>query len=76
LKPPDNVEDTVLTNLYNQQLRQTIAELPKTQRKRFVSFYLQGLTEAEIAKIEGCTQQAVAKSIKAARKNILKKLKK
>ena len=74
LRPPENVEDIVLETLRKTEIKQAIESLPEPQRRRFFYCHEQGLTGAEIAKLEGCSQQAVAKSLQAARKNILKRL--
>lgn len=46
--------------------------LSDTQFRRIWLHYAEGITTREIARIEGATHQAVCKSIKQARKNILK----
>lgn len=54
------------------QLKKVISELPEKQRRRFEYYYFQEMTYLQIAEKEGCTLQAVAKSIAAA-ENKLKK---
>jgi RNA polymerase sigma-70 factor (ECF subfamily) len=72
LRPPESVEETVLDSQRNERLRQAVADLPETQRWRFVLHHKCGLTYEQIAEIEGCSFQAVAKSIKAAENSIKK----
>ncbi len=71
--PPKGVEETAFDSLQNERLRQAIAELPEVQRRRFVLYHEFGLTYEQIAKMEDCTFQAVAKSVKTA-ENTIKKL--
>ncbi|MDF1494534.1 RNA polymerase sigma factor [Caproiciproducens sp. CPB-2] len=64
--PPKSVEETAFDSLQNERLRKAIAELSEVQRRRFVLYHEFGLTHEQIAKMEDCTFQAVAKSVKAA----------
>ena len=52
------------------QLHSAIKNLPHTQRKRLMLYYFNDYTLTEIARLEGCTVQAVSKSIKAAENNL------
>ena len=70
--PPESVEDTVFRNLRYEALHRAIKQLPETQRRRLVLYYFVGLTYAQIAEKEGCTFQAVGKSITAAEKRLKK----
>lgn len=65
-----SVEDTVLQSLEYERLHKAIMELSETQRRRLTLYYFRGLTYEQIAKLEGCTFQAVAKSVLAAEKKI------
>ena len=52
------------------QLHRAISELPEIQKRRLILYYFQGLTYEQIAGMEGCTFQAVAKSVAAAEKRL------
>ena len=68
----ESTEELALASIENELLHRTIAELPKTQRRRLMLYYFSGLTYEQIATKEGCTFQAVAKSVTAAEKTIKK----
>lgn len=72
---PESVEDAVLRNLQYEALYSAIRSLPETQRRRLILYYFQGLTYAQIAEMEGCTNQTVQESVRAALKNLKKFLK-
>jgi len=72
LQPPKSVEDAAIDDIRDEQLRQVIEELPETQRRRFILYHEFGLTYEQIAEMEGCSFQAVAKSIKTAENTIRK----
>ena len=59
---PATVEESALQNMEYAQLHKAISELPDIQRRRLILYYFQGLTYEQIAEIEGCTFQAVAKA--------------
>ena len=67
LFPPKNVEETVFDSLLNEQLYLAIQKLPNIQRRRFILYHEFGLTYERIAMMEGCSFQAVAASVKAAK---------
>jgi len=67
-----SLEDTAFDNQRNRQLRLAILSLSKIQRRRFVLYHEFGLTYEQIAEVEGCTFQVVAKAIKAAENKIKK----
>jgi len=46
--------------------------LPAPQRRRVILHYFEGYTYEQIAMIEGCTHQAVNKSVLAAEKKLKK----
>ncbi len=69
---PESVEETVFRNLRYEALHKAMEQLPETQRRRLVLYYFKGLTYAQIADKEGCTFQAVGKSITAAEKRLKK----
>ena len=75
---PENqatVEDAVYESLQTQALREGIRRLPEIQKRRLQMYFFEGLTYEEIAVREGCSYQAVQKSIAAALKKIRKFLK-
>ena len=72
----ESVEDMVLRRLEYRQLHRAISVLPEIQRRRLTLYYFHGLTYKQIAEKEGCTLQAVAKSIAAAENKIKKFLSK
>lgn len=69
---PESVEETVFRNLRYEALHKAMEQLPETQRRRLVLYYFKGLTYAQIADKEGCTFQAVGKSITTAEKRLKK----
>ena len=62
----ESVEILAYKEIRNEKLRQEIAKLPETQRRRLVMYYFDGLTYEEIAEREKCTYPAVIKSVKSA----------
>lgn len=68
----ESVEDIVLRNIEYQQLHRAVSQLSETQRRRLTLYYFQGLTYEQIAEMEGCCFQAVAKSVTAAEKRLKK----
>lgn len=71
----ESVEETVLRSIEYERLHRAITQLPETQRRRLMLYYFEGLTYEQIAGMEGCTFQAVAKSVSAAEKRLKKILK-
>ena len=69
---PESVEDAVFRNLRYEALHRAIEQLPETQRRRLILYYFAGLKYTQIAEKEGCTFQAVGKSISAAEKKLKK----
>lgn len=53
-------------------IMQGLASLPPIQRRRLVGHALAGLTIADLAESEGCSERAIKYSIAAARKNLKK----
>lgn len=66
----ESVEDTVIQNLYIEQLKQGMDKLPEIQKRRLFMYYFEGRTYEEIAALEGCKHPAVIRSINAAIKNL------
>ena len=70
--PMKSAEEIVLDKLTYETVEQEINNLPKVQRRRFILYHKYGYTYQEIADIEGCIFQAIAKSIKLAEEKIKK----
>jgi RNA polymerase sigma-70 factor (ECF subfamily) len=68
--PPKGIEETIFDSLRDEHLRQAVAELPETQRRRFVLYHEFGLTYKQIAEMEGCTKMPVKRSIDRAAEKI------
>ena len=66
----ESVEETVFQRVEIKTLRQAIAKLPEKQRRRLVLYYFCDLTYEQIAEMEGCTFQAIAKSVAVAEKTL------
>ena len=69
-QPQKSVEETVFQRVEIKTLRQAIAKLPEKQRRRLVLYYFCDLTYEQIAEMEGCTFQAIAKSVAVAEKTL------
>ena len=65
--PQKSVEETTFESLQNEQLRFAVQSLSEIQRRRFSLYYEFGLTYEQIAKVEGCSSQAIAKAVKGAK---------
>ena len=61
--------------LSRRSAREGVNQLPEVQKRRLQMYFFDGLTYEEIAVREGCSYQAVQKSIAAALKKIRKFLK-
>ena len=72
---PAPVEDAVYESMQTQALREGVNQLPEVQKRRLQMYFFDGLTYEEIAVREGCSYQAVQKSIAAALKKSRKFLK-
>jgi len=66
----ESAEDEALRNMTVEKLHQAIATLPETQRRRLVRYYFGNLTYEQIAEMEGCSRQAVMKSVAAAEEKL------
>ena len=71
-QPQESVEEAVFQRVEVETLRQAIAKLPEKQRTRLVLYYFGDFTYEQIAEMEDCAFQVVAKSVKAAEKNLKK----
>ena len=69
-KPQESVEETVSQRMEVDKLHQAIAQLPEKQRRRLVLYYFGEFTYEQIAAMEKCKFQVIAKSVKAAEKNL------
>ncbi len=73
---PKSVEETIYESQRDERLRQTIAELPEIQRRRFILYHEFGLTYEQIAEMEGRYLTSIRESVKSAERKIREKLKK
>ena len=71
-----SVEEEAEENSEREQLHRAIEKLPPVQRRRLSMYYFDGLTCDEIGALEGCTHQAVTKTLAAAKENLRKIFKK
>ena len=71
----DSIENEVEKKILNDELKVAINSLDEVQKRRIKMYYFDELTLEEIAKIEGCSFQAVSKSISLALKKLYQKLK-
>lgn len=76
VNPPKGVEETVFDSMRDERLRQAMAKLPETQRRRFTLYHEFGLTYEQIAEMEGCTHVSVFIGIKRAETKIKEIIKK
>lgn len=70
LNKPETVEVSFEHQLERQRLRKFISELSAKQRRRIEDYYFKEMTYEQIAREEGCSIQAVAKSVTMAEKKI------
>ena len=68
----EGVEDTVLNKLEAERLHSAIQQLSEIQRRRLMKYYVKDKNYEQIAQEEGCSFQMVAKSVKAAIRNLKK----
>jgi RNA polymerase sigma-70 factor (ECF subfamily) len=76
LRQPKSIDEMVSDNDRNKRLRQAIAELPETQKRRFSLYHEFGFTYEQIAKMEGRTRQPITRSIERAEAKIKEVMKK
>ena len=72
LLKPIPMEDAVFNKIMCEKLHTAISKLPAVQRRRIILYYFESFTYEQIAMVEGCTHQAVNKSILAAEKKLKK----
>ena len=70
----DEPERKARKECMRRQAYEAIATLTEVQRRRYLMYHVEGLTEEQIAENEGATQQAVSKSLFWAEKKIKKYL--
>ena len=71
-QPRESVEETVSRQIELENLYHAIARLPDKQRRRLTLYYFGEFTYEQSAEMEGCAFQVIARSIKAAEKNLKK----
>ncbi len=67
---PETVEDIVFRNIQVRHLHRAIKRLPKTQRRRLLLYFYEGMTYEEIANIDGCSKVAVKYAVDKAIENL------
>lgn len=72
VEPRESVEETVSHRLEMETLHRAIARLPDKQRRRLTLYYFGEFTYEQIAEMEGCAFQVVARSVKAAEEKLKK----
>lgn len=70
------LEDVVMLTSQSYELYSAISQLSNIQQRRLILYYFEDLTYEQIAESEGCSFQAVAKSISIAEKRLKKILNK
>ena len=72
---PQNIEDSVIDNLFIKDILTELNKLPEIQKRRIKKYYLEDKTLEEIAEEEKCTKRAVKFSIDIGIDKISKKFK-
>ncbi len=65
-----STEETVLDDLEREELHSAILKLPEIQRRRLILYYYSGLSDQQIAMVEGCSQSAISQTLSVAIKNL------
>lgn len=65
-KVEESPDDIVMLKLEYEYLHEAVEHLPETLRKRVILFYFEGFTYEQISVMEGCSNQAVQKSVRQA----------
>ena len=65
-----SAEEEVLVNERAEELRQAFAKLPAIQARRYLLAHQYGYSYLEISYIEGCSANAIKKSLVAAKRNL------
>lgn len=66
------LEELVFRQIEIDALRKALAQLPRKQYQRLALYYFEEFTYEQIAEMEGCSFQAVAKTVSTAIKNLKK----
>lgn len=69
-----SAENEAIRKIALEELYTAISTLPGIQKRRIVLYYFVGLTYEQIAEMEGCSFQAIAKSVTTAEKKLKKLL--
>ena len=70
----ESAENEAIRKIALEELHTAISTLPEIQKRRLVLYYFVGLTYEQIAEMEGCSFQAIAKSVTTAEKKLKKRL--
>ena len=70
----ESAENEAIRKIALEELHTAISTLPEIQKRRLVLYYFVGLTYEQIAEMEGCSFQAIAKSVTTAEKKLKKLL--
>ena len=70
----ESAENEAIRKIALEELHTAISTLPEIQKRRLVLYYFVGLTYEQIAEMEGCSFQAIAKSVTIAEKKLKKLL--
>ena len=65
-KIEESPDDIVIKKMEYESLHEAVEHLPETLRKRVILFYFEGFTYEQISVMEGCSNQAVQKSVRQA----------
>ena len=72
--PSNSAEDIMLENWQNDQLWNAIDSLSETQQRRFIQYYVDGMSCRDIAAEENRHFTTIAESIKSAEEKLIKVL--
>ena len=70
----ESAENEAIRKIILNDLYTAISKLPTIQRRRLILYYFVGLTYEQIAEMESCSFQAIAKSVTTAEKKLKKLL--
>ena len=70
----ESAENEAIRKIALEELYSAISMLPAIQKRRLVLYYFVGLTYEQIAEMENCSFQAIAKSVTTAEKKLKKLL--
>lgn len=70
----ESAENEAIRKIALEELYTAISMLPEIQKRRLVLYYFVGLTYEQIAEMEDCSFQAIAKSVTTAEKKLKKLL--